>query len=145
MSNNNPREIIGEKLKKYRESLNETQEEFAARLFINRSTLSLIEKGSQAPDLELLVKILKLTKIDPYELLDIDYKKIVVLSEDVILNRPQRLRDDIQKHFDKVYIPDVVISSIAAFKESGTHSQKDDAEWFFDTLEHKNQNNVFEN
>lgn len=144
MSNRNPREIIGEKLKEYRESLNETQEEFATRLFINRSTLSLIEKGSQAPDLELLIKIMKLTKIDPYELLDIDYKKNVVLSEDIIFSRPQRLREDIQKQFDKVYIPDVIIASFAAYKESGTHSQREDAEWFFNTLEHRNSNGIFE-
>lgn len=64
-------EIIGNKLRSYRESLDETQEQFAKKLHINRSTLSLIEKGAQAPNLELLITILQLTKMDFMQLLDL--------------------------------------------------------------------------
>ena len=127
----NPKEFVGEQLKKYRENLGETQEVFAKRLFINRSTLSLIEKGTQAPDLDLLIRIIKITKINPYILLNIEYKRNVIVAEDIISDKPQRFRDDIQKMFDKVYIPDIIIRKYHAYKE-GTESQKTSAEYFFD-------------
>ena len=71
--------------------LGETQEAFAQKLGINRSSLSLIEKGDQAPDIQLLVDIIKLTKMDILELLELNYKTHVVVDTNIILNSPAML------------------------------------------------------
>jgi DNA-binding XRE family transcriptional regulator len=60
------KEIIGKKIKDFRTQLGETQEAFAQKLGINRSSLSLIEKGDQAPDIQLLVDIIKLIILNYY-------------------------------------------------------------------------------
>ena len=85
------KEIIGKKIKDFRTQLGETQEAFAKKLNINRSSLSLIEQGSQAPDIQLLVDIIKLTKMDILELLELNYKTHVVDDTNIILNSPAML------------------------------------------------------
>lgn len=126
MSNSQYKEIIGNKLRAYRESIDETQEEFAKKLYINRSTLSLIEKGTQAPDLELLIKILQLTKMDFMQLLDLKFRKYVVVDTNIILNRPLKLKA-IVDDCDRVYIPEVVKSELNYQKDHSDKSKKANA------------------
>ena len=126
MSSSQYKEVIGNKLRAYRESIDETQEEFAKKLFINRSTLSLIEKGAQAPDLDLLIKILQLTKMDFMQLLDLKFRKYVVVDTNIILNRPLKLKA-IVDDCDRVYIPEVVKTELNYQKDHSDKSKKANA------------------
>lgn len=117
------KEIIGKKIKDFRTQLGETQEAFAQKLGINRSSLSLIEKGDQAPDIQLLVDIIKLTKMDILELLELNYKTHVVVDTNIILNSPAMLNSLIM-YCDYVYIPKTVIGELNFQKDRGTESKR---------------------
>jgi transcriptional regulator with XRE-family HTH domain len=108
MANKSPAEIIGEKIKKFRMDLGDTQEAFAAKLDIGRPTLSLIEQGKQEPDIRVLINIIKVTKIDIMELLELSYKTHLVLDTNIILNCPYIL-NSLTTFCDFVYVPATVI------------------------------------
>ena len=121
------KELIGSKLRDYRENVAvKTQEELSQELNINRSTLSLIEKGTQAPDLALLVRILQLTKMDFMELLDLKFRRYIVVDTNIILNRPLKLQNLVDD-CDRVYIPETVINEINYQKDRGQGSKKANA------------------
>ena len=117
------KEIIGKKIKDFRTQLGETQEAFAKKLGINRSSLSLIEQGSQAPDIQLLVDIIKLTKMDILELLELNYKTHVVVDTNIILNSPAML-NSLKLYCDYVYVPKTVIGELNYQKDRGTEAKR---------------------
>ena len=126
MANTRYGEIVGNKLRTYREDMGKTQEELAKELFINRSTLSLIEKGAQTPDLELLVRILQLTKMDFMQMLELKFRSFVVVDTNIIFNRPMKLKA-IVEDADRVYIPDVVKNELNYQKDRGMGAKKTNA------------------
>lgn len=117
------KEIIGKKIKDYRTQFGDTQEAFAQKLGINRSSLSLIEKGDQAPDIELLVKIIRLTKMDILELLELNYKTHLVVDTNIILNRPGML-NSLKSYCDFIYIPNTVVLELNYQKDNGTEAKR---------------------
>lgn len=122
---------IGAQIRKFREDGGYTQKEFAEMIGLtNRASLSLIENGEQAPNLEVLSNIVKVTKIDLMALLSLDIKTHIVLDTNVILNRPEILTalinlDD--KDCDKIYIPKTVIDELNYQKDHGRERERRNA------------------
>ena len=123
MANKSPAEIIGEKIKKFRMDLGDTQEAFAAKLDIGRPTLSLIEQGKQEPDIRVLINIIKVTKIDIMELLELSYKTHLVLDTNIILNCPYIL-NSLTTFCDFVYVPATVIKELNYQKDHSTEQKR---------------------
>lgn len=119
----NIKEIIGKKIRDYRVQYGDTQEIFSQKLGINRSSLSLIEKGEQAPDIELLVNIIRLTKMDILELLELNYKTHIVVDTNIILNRPGML-NSLNSYCNYVYIPNTVILELNYQKDNGSEAKR---------------------
>lgn len=116
-------EIIGGKIKEYRLELGETQAEFAGKLGVNRSSLSLIEQGSQAPDFDAFAKFLILSGKDFFELLGINRKKHIIVDTSVILNCPNML-NDLKECCDFVYVPEPVVKELNFQKDNGNPSKR---------------------
>lgn len=116
-------EIVGKKINEYRIELGDTQAEFAEKLGVNRSSLSLIEQGKQSPDFETFARFLVLSGKDAFELLGITYHKHVVIDTSIILNRPNVL-NDLQEYCEYVYVPDIVIKELNYQKDKGNPSLK---------------------
>ena len=55
--------LLGKKIKKLRTSCNMTQEEFAKRLNISKSTVSSYENDSRLPSYDILIRISKLFNV----------------------------------------------------------------------------------
>lgn len=64
---------LSERIKKLRDNSGLTQEVLAAKCRISRSRIAGIESCSSAPSLLTIFQIAKGLKIEPSELLDIDY------------------------------------------------------------------------
>lgn len=123
MANKTPAEMIGEKIKKFRTDLGDTQEEFASKLDIGRPTLSLIEQGKQEPDIRVLINIIKVTKIDIMELLELSYKTHLVLDTNIIRNCPYIL-NSLTTFCDYVYVPATVIKELNYQKDHATEQKR---------------------
>ncbi len=122
MASKTPAEMIGEKVRKYRLDLGDTQEEFAAKLNVGRPTLSLIEQGKQEPDIRVLINIIKLTKIDIMALLELSYRTHLVLDTNIILNSPYIL-NSLTTFCDFVYVPATVVKELN-YQKGHTNEQK---------------------
>lgn len=59
---------IGEKIRKYREEKNITQEDLALSAGLNRAYIGYIERGERNPSTETIAKIAKALKIQIHEL-----------------------------------------------------------------------------
>lgn len=115
---------LGKKIFDYRTEAKLSQKEFADMIGLtNRATLSLIENGEQAPSLEVLTNIIRITKLDINKLLDVKIRNAVVVDTNVILNRPEIL-DLLVKDCDEVYIPRRVISELNYQKDNGREKVK---------------------
>lgn len=123
MANKTPAEMIGEKIKKFRIDLGDTQEDFARKLDIGRPTLSLIEQGKQEPDIRVLINIIKVTKIDIMELLELSYKTHLVLDTNIIRNCPYIL-NSLTTFCDYVYVPATVIKELNYQKDHTTEQKR---------------------
>ena len=131
MANNGERsKIIGEKVSKYRNDiLNMTQEQFRkyvneeTGVDINRSTLSLIENGSQEPNLDMLIALSKVLHMELSELVAIGVKKYIVVDTNIILNCPNIVRI-LPSVCDSVFIPSVVIQELNYQKDHGSEQKK---------------------
>ena len=123
MANKTPAEMIGEKIKKFRIDLGDTQEDFARKLDIGRPTLSLIEQGKQEPDIRVLINIIKVTKIDIMELLELSYKTHLVLDTNIIRNCPYIL-NSLTTFCDYVYVPATVIKELNYQKDHATEQKR---------------------
>ncbi len=78
-SKSNPfNQAIGDKIRTYRENAGETQAEFAEKIGVKRATLSLIECGEQPPSLEVLAKVIQITKMDMAEILNLQPKNHMI-------------------------------------------------------------------
>lgn len=135
-------EVIGKKIKEFRLELGDTQSVFAEKLGVNRSSLSLIENGTQAPDFDVFAKFLTICRKDIYELLEISYKKHIVVDTNVILNCPN-IFSNLKKYCDYVYIPKEVVKELNNFKDNGSSAKKRLAGLCMDKLNEEKCNNFY--
>ena len=78
---------VGNQIKKYRQSINLTQEELAEKIYVTRQTVSNWEYGKNYPDLNSLIMLCDLFNIS----LDI------LVKGDVIEMKKQVVQDDVRK------------------------------------------------
>ena len=78
---------VGNQIKKYRQSINLTQEELAEKIYVTRQTVSNWENGKNYPDLNSLIMLCDLFNIS----LDI------LVKGDVIQMKKQVVQDDVRK------------------------------------------------
>ena len=123
MATKTPAEMIGEKVKEFRMDFGDTQEDFAKKLDIGRPTLSLIEQGKQEPDIRVLINIIKATKIDIMELLELSYKTHLVLDTNIILNCPYIL-NSLTTFCDFVYVPSTVVKELNHQKDYANEQKR---------------------
>lgn len=118
------RVAIGGKIRDYREKAKISQQEFCDMVGIkNRATLSLIENGEQSISIDILVRIVQVTKLDLMSLLDLNVATRVVLDTNIILNRPEMVKITL-KDCDYVYIPRAVIEELNHQKDHGREREK---------------------
>lgn len=108
---------LGERIRNLRESLGEKQDSFAQRLGINRSTLSLIENGTQQVSMELCAKLVQQYGLNIQDLFVADQKKHIVVDTNIIMNCPNIL-NKLNSFCDVAYIPQTVISELEYRKKS---------------------------
>ncbi len=117
---------IGDKIRTYRENAGETQAEFAEKIGVKRATLSLIECGEQPPSLEVLAKVIQITKMDIAEILNLQPKKYIILDTNIIINCPELLCS-LMVYCDMVYIPRTVELELEYQKKSTRENIRKDA------------------
>ena len=78
---------VGNQIKKYRQSINLTQEELAEKIYVTRQTVSNWENGKNYPDLNSLIMLC--------DLLDISLD--ILVKGDVIEMKKQVVQDDVRK------------------------------------------------
>lgn len=117
---------IGEKIRTYRENAGETQKEFAEKIGVKRATLSLIECGEQPPSLEVLAKVIQITKMDMAEILNLQPRNHMILDTNIIINCPELLRS-LTTYCDMVYIPRTVVRELEYQKNSTRENIRRDA------------------
>lgn len=126
-SKSNPfNQAIGDKIRTYRENAGETQKEFAEKIGVKRATLSLIECGEQPPSLEVLAKVIQITKMDIAEILNLQPKNHMILDTNIIINCPELLRS-LTIYCDVVYIPRTVERELEHQKNSTRENVRKDA------------------
>lgn len=126
-SKSNPfNQAIGDKIRTYRENAGETQAEFAEKIGVKRATLSLIECGEQPPSLEVLAKVIQITKMDMAEILNLQPKNHMILDTNIIINCPELLRS-LTIYCDMVYIPRTVERELEHQKNSTKENIRKDA------------------
>lgn len=126
-SKSNPfNQAIGDKIRTYRENAGETQAEFAEKIGVKRATLSLIECGEQPPSLEVLAKVIQITKMDMAEILNLQPKNHMILDTNIIISCPELLRS-LTIYCDMVYIPRTVESELEHQKNSTRENIRKDA------------------
>lgn len=126
-SKSNPfNQAIGDKIRTYRENAGETQAEFAEKIGVKRATLSLIECGEQPPSLEVLAKVIQITKMDMAEILNLQPKNHMILDTNIIINCPDLLRS-LTIYCDMVYIPRTVERELEHQKNSTRENIRKDA------------------
>lgn len=74
--------LFAEQLKKLRQEKNISQEELAQELFISRQAISKWENGDATPDLENLVKLSEILKVNLDELVKGKQQSIFPIDED---------------------------------------------------------------
>ncbi len=126
-SKSNPfNQAIGDKIRTYRENAGETQKEFAEKIGVKRATLSLIECGEQPPSLEVLAKVIQITKMDMAEILNLQPKNHMILDTNIIINCPELMRS-LTIYCDMVYIPRTVERELEHQKNSTRENIRKDA------------------
>lgn len=126
-SKSNPfNQAIGDKIRTYRENAGETQAEFAEKIGVKRATLSLIECGEQPPSLEVLAKVIQITKMDMAEILNLQPKNHMILDTNIIINCPELLRS-LTIYCDMIYIPRTVERELENQKNSTRENIRKDA------------------
>ena len=78
---------VGNQIKKYRQSINLTQEELAEKIYVTRQTVSNWENGKNYPDLNSLIM--------PCDLFNISLD--ILVKGDVIEMKKQVVQDDVRK------------------------------------------------
>lgn len=114
---------IGRRIGQYREDNGINQETLAKQIGVSRSTLSLIENGSQAPNFAQLVKIGMLTGIDFGDLLNPQQEVHIVVDTNVILHRLQSLAY-LAGVCDHLHVPQVVVTEINYQKDRSRQQPK---------------------
>ncbi|WP_027430168.1 ankyrin repeat domain-containing protein [Lachnospira multipara] len=124
---------LGQKIINYRNDANIKQEEFAKMLGISRTTLSFIENGTQAPNFDVLINLIRITHIDFLDIIGCKQENYIVLDTNILLNRPEML-NIVLKDCDKVYIPVPVIKEINYQKDHGKDKYRRNASLCEDIL-----------
>lgn len=131
MANNGERaKSIGSNVEKFRkDTLDMTQEQFRkyveeeTGVSINRSTLSLIENGSQEPNLDMLIALSKAMRMELSELVAIRVKRYIIVDTNIILNCPNIVKT-LPEVCDHVYIPSVIVDELNYQKDHGSEQKK---------------------
>ena len=119
--------LMGNRIREYREKADISQEKFCKMIGIsNRAALSLIENGEQSISLDALVKVVQITKMDLLSLLDMNFRRLLVLDTNIILNRPEMLRV-VLRDCDEVYVPKAVVKELNYQKDHGREVEKRNA------------------
>lgn len=116
-------EEIGRRISQYREDNGIKQETLARQLGVSRSTLSLIENGSQAPNIAQLITIGMRTGIEFSDLLKPQQEVHIVVDTNVILNRLQSLAY-LAGVCDHLHVPQVVVTEINYQKDRSRQQPK---------------------
>lgn len=124
--NNKFYQEIGDRIRTYRENAGETQAEFAEKIGVSRAALSLIECGEHPPRLEVLAKIIQITKMDMAEILNLQPKNHMILDTNIIINCPELLRS-LTIYCDMIYIPRTVVRELEHQKNSTRENIRKDA------------------
>lgn len=119
----NIKEIIGNRIKKYRNDRDMNQDALAKILDISRSTLSAIEKGESFPSTETLINMMIKLNIDFGKILKQERKNILVVDSNIMLKRPQML-DRVVDDCHAVYIPRTVVDEIEDQKNNKFPSKR---------------------
>jgi len=118
---NESNEYISKQIRDYRSRNSITQAEFAKRIEVSRSTLSLIEKGELTPSLETFFLISREINLNLQKLFDIAAKDIIIIDTNVMLKRPQFI-ETIIEDCSYVYIPETVSNELNYKKDHGQSS-----------------------
>lgn len=116
-------EIVGKKIGEYRMELGETQASFAEKIGVNRSSLSLIEQGKQAPDFEVLARFIILSGKNIFDLLGISRKKHIIVDTNVIIQCPNIL-NSLKECCNYIHIPQPIIQELNYQKDHGNPQTK---------------------
>ena len=107
----NTNEYIAKQIRDYRARNSITQADFAKKIEVSRSTLSLIEKGELTPSLETFLLISREINLNLQKVFDEAAKDIIILDTNIFLNRPQFI-ETIVEDCSLVYIPQTVINEL---------------------------------
>ncbi len=88
---------IGKKIRKYRETQNLSQKEFAKLIGVSNARVSNWEQGLNRPDVDLLAIICTVLKVSPNELLDIEIKTEISTEEKELLFSYRKLNAEGKK------------------------------------------------
>ncbi len=128
MENENRLLELGKQIFNYRHNAGIKQDAFAKDLGISRTTLSLIENGSQAPSFETLVRIAQITNINMNQLINVETRNVVIVDTNILLNRPKML-DVLLRDCDRVIIPKPVIEELNFQKDHGKEKERRSASY----------------
>jgi transcriptional regulator with XRE-family HTH domain len=125
----NVTEALGANIKALREERGMSQQQLAESIYVQRPTVSIWENGKSEPSTTQLVKLAKALNVS----LDVlvgnahESKRVIVLDTSVLMKRPAII-DELIAKFDKVLVPDVVVSELNGIKDGNNrHKQRT---WF---------------
>jgi transcriptional regulator with XRE-family HTH domain len=121
-------ELIGNRIKKYREDFNLSQEQLAQMVNITRPSISNWENGKSEPSSSQLYKLSEIFKTSMDDILgkSANKKTVVVVDTSALIKRPL-LIGELDNYFDEVIIPDIVISELNNIKDKKNSSAKQKA------------------
>jgi transcriptional regulator with XRE-family HTH domain len=87
-----PNTIFGEQLRQLRKAAGITQEELAFRVSMDRTYISLLERGIKSPTLNTYFRLCKVLNQQPAEVIDRVYQRIIQVEQDAegVLGKNER-------------------------------------------------------
>jgi len=121
-------DLIGNRIRKYREDFNLSQEDLAKMINITRPSISNWENGKGEPSSSQLYKLSEIFKTSMDEILgkSANKKSVVVVDTSALIKRPL-LIGELDNYFDEVIISDIVISELNNIKDKKNSSAKQKA------------------
>ncbi len=109
----NTNDYVAGSIRRLRTGAGLSQDEFAAKIGVARPTISNWENGKIVPTTEQLIKLSRTfnVTIDSIVGITVPYQNWVVPDTSALLNRP-RLITDLYGKFDRIIIPEVVVSEL---------------------------------
>jgi len=117
-------------IKKLREKNNLSQDDFAKKLSVSRPTISQWENGKMLPTAEQLISISEIfdESIDGILSINVIAQRWVIPDTSALINRP-RIIDALVEKYDRVIIPEIVISELNFLKEKNGKKRVKKAAW----------------